>query len=120
MVGAVDGDVGKRIRKLRLERGLTLRELEARSGVSRTTISLYERGKARMSLEALEKVARALEVSLPFLLSGDTGDYASMLDASFLRKLSRLSPEGRKSVMAYVEFLLAEERKRRREGKGAE
>lgn len=114
----MDGDVGKRIQKLRKDRKLTLRELEKLSGVSRTTISLYERGKVKMSLEALERIARALGVSLGVLLSEDPKGYAQALDAAFFRKLSRLSPEGRRSVLSYIEFLLAEERKKKRGEKG--
>lgn len=111
----MDGDVGKRIARFRKERKLTLRELEKLSGVSRTTISLYERGKVAMRLEALEKIAKALEVPLSTLLSGeDISAYASFFDVAFFRKLSKLSPEGQRSVISYLEFLLSEERKRKR------
>jgi transcriptional regulator with XRE-family HTH domain len=111
--------VGKRIRRLRLERGLSLRDLEELARVSRTTISAYERGKMRMSLEALSAIARALEVPLSLLL-GEEGEAepspSLSLEAAFFKKLSALSPRGRKSVLSYLDFLLSKERKRR-EGK---
>lgn len=53
-------DVARTIRELRRERGLTQMELAWRSGLSVTTISRLETGKAKLT----PKVARALAVGL--------------------------------------------------------
>lgn len=59
-VGAVD--LGRRIRRLRLERGLTLKQIEASAGVSATHISEVERGKTSPTIGALARIAEALDV----------------------------------------------------------
>jgi transcriptional regulator with XRE-family HTH domain len=58
------------IRSLRLRNGLSQRQLAARMSVPRTYVSKIENEKATPTLSSLERLARALEVSVPDLLSG--------------------------------------------------
>jgi transcriptional regulator with XRE-family HTH domain len=62
MSEAVGKLLGRRIRRIRQEKGLTLKQIEARVGVSATHISEIERGKTSPTIQALEKIANALEV----------------------------------------------------------
>src|SRR5207253_3460429 len=59
------------IRSLRLRGGLSQRQLAARMSVPRTYVSKIENEKATPTLSSLERLARALEVSVPDLLRGD-------------------------------------------------
>jgi transcriptional regulator with XRE-family HTH domain len=59
---------GSRIRDLRRERGLTLEELAARSGVSRAMISKLERGEKNPTLVVAAKVAEGLGITLSHLM----------------------------------------------------
>ncbi len=54
--------LGARIRALRLERGLTLKQLGARASLSHPFLSQVERGLAAPSIAALQRIARALQV----------------------------------------------------------
>jgi transcriptional regulator with XRE-family HTH domain len=58
------------IRQLRLRNGLSQRQLATRMSVPRTYVSKIENEKATPTLSSLERLARALEVSVPDLLSG--------------------------------------------------
>src|SRR2546429_6226641 len=58
------------IRSLRLRGGLSQRQLALRMSVPRTYVSKIENEKATPTLSSLERLARALEVALPDLLSG--------------------------------------------------
>jgi CheY-like chemotaxis protein len=62
------------IRDKRSELGISQEELASRSGLHRTYISDIERGARNPSLESLQRLAKALEVSLPGLFekAGDT------------------------------------------------
>ena len=55
---------GNSIRKLRLKKGLTQRELAKRSGLDVTYCSGIERGVRNLSLKSLEKVAKGLGCSI--------------------------------------------------------
>ena len=58
------------IRSLRHRTGLSQRQLALRMHVPRTYVSKIENDKATPTLSSLERLARALEVSVPDLLSG--------------------------------------------------
>ena len=61
-------ELGKRLKRARTERDLTLKEVEHKSGVSATHISQIERGKTSPTVGALQKLARALEIETSFFL----------------------------------------------------
>jgi len=66
--------VASAIRTLRQRGGLSQRQLAMRMQVPRTYVSKIENEKATPTLSSLERLARALEVTVPDLLSG--GDRA--------------------------------------------
>jgi transcriptional regulator with XRE-family HTH domain len=53
-------ELGRRIKLMRISRGLTLKDLEERGGISATHVSEIERGKASPTIGALGRIARAL------------------------------------------------------------
>src|SRR6266446_8243657 len=56
------------IRAIRLRNGLSQRQLAGRMSVPRTYVSKIENEKATPTLSSLERLARALEVSVPDVL----------------------------------------------------
>lgn len=62
--------IAQSIRNLRQRAGLSQRQLALRMAVPRTYVSKIENEKATPTLSSLERLARALEVSLPELLTG--------------------------------------------------
>ena len=59
--------IAERVRALRASRGLTLEALAERSGVSRSMISLIERGESSPTAVLLERLAAGLDVALASL-----------------------------------------------------
>ena len=57
-------DVGYRLRVLREERGVSMRSLARRSGLSANALSMIERGLTSPSVSTLTKLANALEVPI--------------------------------------------------------
>lgn len=66
--GDVLAGVGPRLRTLRRERGSTLAELSAATGISVSTLSRLESGQRKPSLELLLPIARAHQVPLDELV----------------------------------------------------
>jgi transcriptional regulator with XRE-family HTH domain len=60
------------IRTLRQRNGISQRQLALRMGVPRTYVSKIENEKATPTLSSLERIAQALDVTVPDLLSGGT------------------------------------------------
>lgn len=63
--------IADRVRELRAARGYTLDALAARCGVSRSMISMIERGAASPTAVVLDKLAAGLGVSLASLFGGE-------------------------------------------------
>jgi transcriptional regulator with XRE-family HTH domain len=69
----VNSRIANRVRALRAELHMTLEGLAARSGVSRSMISLVERGESSPTAVVLEKIATGLNVSLATLFEASSG-----------------------------------------------
>lgn len=65
-------DFGKKLKEIRLSRGLTQEELYFKSTVSRSHIGMIEKGKRDISLSAIVKISRALDVDLKTLFDFDS------------------------------------------------
>ncbi|OGD94159.1 transcriptional regulator [Candidatus Curtissbacteria bacterium RIFCSPHIGHO2_12_FULL_38_9b] len=61
---------GKRVREERLKKGLSQEKLAELAGVHRTYIGMIERGEKNITLENINKVAKALEIPVSDLLKG--------------------------------------------------
>lgn len=64
-------ELGRRIRKLRTDRRLTLKQVEQASGLSATHLSEIERGRTSPTIGALVRVARALEKDPAYFIEPD-------------------------------------------------
>lgn len=60
----IEKQVGNRIKQLRNNLGISQEELGFRSGVHRTYIASLEVGKRNVSIVTLEKIVKALNVSM--------------------------------------------------------
>ena len=109
----INGRIAARVRALRDARGLSLAELAQQSGVSRSMISLIERGEASATAVVLEKLAASLGVSLAALFEdaqAPAGPVARRKAqpqwrdpaSGYLRR--NLSPAGQASKLQLVEI----------------
>jgi transcriptional regulator with XRE-family HTH domain len=73
----LNGRLAARIRALRAARRLSLEDLATRSGVSRSMISLIERGESSPTAVVLEKLATGLGVMLATLFDAPSGPQAA-------------------------------------------
>lgn len=80
-------EVGRRIKRLRGEQNLTLKMVEAASGVSATHVSEIERGETIPTIGALARIARALGKRTAFFLEeNELGDASVLTPESRVRE----------------------------------
>lgn len=68
----VDLDVGRSLRELRTEHGLSIRSLAEQSGLNVNTLSLIENSKTSPSVSTLQQLASALKVPITAFFEIDT------------------------------------------------
>lgn len=63
-------DLGKRIRKLRQQTGLSQEKFTLKIGMDRTYFASVEAGKRNIAIVSIKKIADGLDVSLSELFAG--------------------------------------------------
>ena len=63
---------GNRVRYLRKRKGMSQEELSFQAGLHRTYIGMIERAEKNITLINIEKIAKALEISLTEFFDGIT------------------------------------------------
>ena len=66
--------VSERIKELRLELGITQKELGEKIGVEKSTINKYELGKIAIPYKKIEKIAAALETIPTYIMGWEDED----------------------------------------------
>ena len=64
-------ELGRRIRTLRIERRMTLKQVEQAAGLSATHLSEIERGRTSPTIGALVRIARALEKEASYFIEAE-------------------------------------------------
>jgi transcriptional regulator with XRE-family HTH domain len=75
VITAVLAEVGPRLKRVRTQRDVTLTELAAATGISKSTLSRLESGQRKPSLELLLPIAQAHKIPLDELVAApEVGD----------------------------------------------
>ena len=92
---------GDKIGQLRKEKGLSREELGKIVGTSAAIIGRYERGDMKPSIEIATKIAKALEVSLDYLVGNST---EIVKDKKVLKRLESIAtmPDEKKTELFNV------------------
>jgi transcriptional regulator with XRE-family HTH domain len=115
--------VGDRIRELRTTyrgRGLSQEELASKLEIATNTVSRWETGKYRPSIEDLEMLARFFSISITELFPPDGPPAKDKRLNALLRGAENLNDNDLSDVQRYLEFVqmrTAYERPRKSRGK---
>jgi len=112
----IDAHIARRVKELRREGGLTLDELAIRSGVSRSMVSLVERGESSPTANVLDKLAAGLGVTMATLFGESKSPDASPVSIRAKQQVwcdpatgysrRNVSPPGFPSPIELVEVML--------------
>jgi transcriptional regulator with XRE-family HTH domain len=104
-------ELGRRVRDLRTEQGLTQVQFAELLGISQQLVALYERGQHRMPMDLLPEVARLLGVSVEEVLglspqSARRGPTPKLQQQ--LERISRLPRAKQRLVMEMLDGVLSQ------------
>ncbi len=96
-----------RLRELREGAGLSQQNLAQRIGVSKVTISELERGKMRLDVQYMRRLAAALEVKAADLLQvEDNPDSLDQFERRLIEHLRQATIEERQAVDTVINLLI--------------
>lgn len=100
--------IGERVKKYRLQKGLSLTELAEAAGVAKSYLSSIERNiQSNPSIQFLEKVSSVLEVNVETLLNEKVeNDNVEQLDAAWIKLVKEAMESGvsKEQFREYLEF----------------
>lgn len=96
--------VGLKIRGLRRQLRITQSELAERIGVQQSDLSRMERGKYRVSLDTLFRILGEFNMSVSEFFEDPAPVAVTSRELQLAREISRLDPEARREVEAFVAF----------------
>lgn len=100
----------EKLRELRKEKGISLKELGAAMGVAESTMSLYENGKRQPDYETLLKLAEYFNVTVDYLLRGNDNSECLLEELVILnRKARNMSPEKRQKLLEMARVMFKED-----------
>lgn len=97
--------IGERVKKYRLQKGLSLTELAEAAGVAKSYISSIERNiQSNPSIQFLEKISTVLDVSVETLLNEK--EKADELDATWIKLVKEAMDSGvsKEQFREFLEF----------------
>lgn len=106
-------NLGRRLKELRMKKGLTQEELAEKTGLSVTFVGLVERGINTPSLETCNKIARALGITLDELFYFQKDDKKLDLIKSLLFKIRKGSVEELSLINEVAERILEYSKQKR-------
>ncbi|SFI91866.1 MULTISPECIES: helix-turn-helix domain-containing protein [unclassified Bacillus (in: firmicutes)] len=98
--------IGERIKRLRLQRGISLTELAEKAGVAKSYISSIERNlQKNPSIQFLEKISNVLHVSVDVLLHDEPAEEYT-LDSEWIKLVKEAMHSGvsKEQFREFLEF----------------
>lgn len=97
--------IGKKLKKLRLSKGLTQEYIANMADVNTSHISNIENNRVKISLPTLVHVCNALNVTVDSVLADEYNDPSSVLEQEILRELRNCPVETQKQILKIIKAL---------------
>ena len=101
-------DIGKNIKTMRQSRQITQNELANKLNVTNKAISSWERGRTEPNMGMIEEMCKVFVCTKTELIDGIIPEPPQDND-ELMAKIQKLSPEQRKDVLRYIDFILTRE-----------
>ena len=104
-------EFGQRLRKARVDKGMSQEELARAMGLTQASISQFEKGQRTPTPANIRKFAEILGVQEEALAGESRGQFEKTL---LMRNIRDLSPESLSKINEYVDLVKQSEQGRRR------
>ena len=98
-------EIGERVRRARMEKGMTQAQLARSLCVSAPFVSNIEQGKQTMNAVTLRNICRTLDVSADWILGNFTPTTNKIADADISQKLKNCTLEEKSAMLKVITSL---------------
>lgn len=100
-------EMGERIKKLRMKHNKTQKYFSDILYISPSYLALLEQGKRTATIDVLVQIAKVCDVSVDYLLFGDSCEQTDMNFKTFQRLSNSTSPERLKNALRLAECYIS-------------
>lgn len=97
--------IGRKLREIRLSKGLTQEYIANRVDVNTSHISNIENNRVKVSLSALVNICNALETTIDYVLNDEYVDSGSVLNQNILKELQKCDEDTKMRVLKIIQIL---------------
>ncbi|SFO08298.1 Helix-turn-helix [Pseudobutyrivibrio sp. JW11] len=97
-------ELGKKIKNLRIEKGLTQENLADYVGCNTSHISNIENSYTKLSLNVLLAIANALNVSVDYLLADQLNSTSTIISQEIINKLSKCNDSDKEKIIQIIDI----------------
>ncbi|WP_236017729.1 helix-turn-helix domain-containing protein [Alicyclobacillus acidoterrestris] len=97
-------ELGNRLKSARTDKNLSMYQLAKRINMSQSTISKIESGKMRPTVDLMERICEALNLTLAEFFAEDQDELEPDL-RRLVEAAKRLTPDQRKALQAFLDSL---------------
>lgn len=97
--------IGKKLREIRISKGLTQEYVANMADVNTSHISNIENNRVKISLQTLVHVCNALGVTIDYILTEEYNDTLSAIDQEILRQLQLCAPDTKERILKIIQAL---------------
>ncbi|UWP61348.1 helix-turn-helix domain-containing protein [Ruminococcus gauvreauii] len=97
--------IGRKIKEIRLSKGLTQENVADAADVNTSHISNIENCRVKISLTTLVRICNALDTTVDYILAGEYSDPSSALDQQILKELLNCSQERKEKILQIIRIL---------------
>ena len=97
-------ELGKKIKNLRIEKGLTQENLADYVGCNTSHISNIENSYTKLSLNVLLAIANALNVSIDYLLADQLNSTSTIISQEIINKLSKCNDSDKEKIIQIIDI----------------
>ena len=98
-------NIGRKLKEIRLSKGLTQEYVADMADVNTSHISNIENNRVKISLTTLVNVCNALDVTVDFILAGEYNKISSVLEQEILHELQSCPLETQKQILKIIRAL---------------
>lgn len=97
--------IGKRLKEIRISKGLTQEYVANIADVNTSHISNIENNRTKISLTTLVQICNALGVTIDYVLRDEYSDTSSVLEQSILKELQNCDDDMKERILQIIRIL---------------
>ena len=97
--------ISKKLKEIRISKGLTQEYVANMADVNTSHISNIENNRVKVSLNTLVQICNALETTVDYVLSDEYRNSSSALDQNILNELQKCNKDTKERLLKIIQIL---------------